>query len=125
MNTDQDFPSVLSVSSVVECLPPRLSADSARHRLVCLGLVFQSFTLWQALTIKKIRGFGRLFAPVCAYSRLKLTAVRVSRTGRSSLVTEITVNYAYLRQITVNYGSFVAARELRLTEKTGCPGRFK
>ena len=45
--------------------------------------------------------------------------------GRSSLVTEITVNYAYLRQITVNYGSFVAARELRLTEKTGCPGRFK
>jgi hypothetical protein len=69
--------------------------------------VSPSGKLWQ---FKNIRGFGRLFAPVCAYLRLKLTAVRVSRMGRSSLVTEITVNYAYLRQITVNYGSFVAAQ---------------
>jgi hypothetical protein len=60
--------------------------------------VSPSGKLWQ---FKNIRGFGRLFAPVCAYLRLKLTAVRVSRMGRSSLVMEITVNYAYLRQITV------------------------
>jgi hypothetical protein len=43
-------------------------------------------------------GSGVVF---CAYFRLESTAAGVSRMERSSLVTEITVNYGKLRQITV------------------------
>jgi hypothetical protein len=50
--------------------------------------------------------WGALFAPIRTCSRLKLTEVRVSRTGKTkgSLVTEFTVNYGKLRQITVVFG---------------------
>jgi hypothetical protein len=37
-----------ATADVVKCLPLRLG-DSARDGLFCLGLVFRSFNLWQAL----------------------------------------------------------------------------